>query len=56
MAAAYAAKRQPAVRLEERSSRNDAKVAAMGELASSIAHEPGVSALEDRNSRCTQLF
>ena len=32
VAAAYAAKRQPAVRLEQRISRNDAKVAALGEL------------------------
>lgn len=32
VAAAYAAKRQPAVRLEERSSRNDARIAALGEL------------------------
>lgn len=32
VAAAYAAKRQPAVRLEQRISRNDARVAALGEL------------------------
>ncbi len=32
VAAAYAAKRQPAVRLEQRISRNDAKVAALAEL------------------------
>lgn len=37
VAAAYAAKRQPAVRLEERSSRNDAKIAAMGELKGLLA-------------------